>query len=76
MSDTLNDNNDISFIPEYIFVVPYRDREEHKHFFINYMKIIMEDYKNKYIIVFSHQNDDKPFNPSNIFLLFIFVRSN
>ena len=61
MTHTFIHTCDISFIPEYIFVVPYRDREEHKYFFINYMKTIMEDHKN-YIIVFCHQADDKPFN--------------
>jgi len=51
----------LDFIPEYIFIVPYRDREQHKHFFINYMKTILEDITN-YIILFCHQNDDKHFN--------------
>jgi hypothetical protein len=50
-----------SFAPDYIFIVPYRDREQHKYFFSNYMKIILQDVSN-YIIVYCHQNDDKPFN--------------
>ena len=48
---------------EYVFIVPYRDREQHKHFFDRHMKYILEDYDpSTYDIVFSHQNDTLPFN--------------
>ena len=48
---------------EYVFIVPYRDRESHKHFFERQMKYILEDYDpSTFDIVFSHQNNDLPFN--------------
>lgn len=50
-------------IPKYVFIVPYRNREEHKHFFLRYMKYILEDYpSDDYEIIFSHQCDNRPFN--------------
>ena len=46
-----------------VFVVPYRDRIEHKTFFDYYMKFIMEDYDPEhYIILYCHQCDKRPFN--------------
>lgn len=51
--------------PEVIFIVPYRDREPHKHFFSEYMnRVVMSDYvKNKdYAIYFVEQKDTRPFN--------------
>ena len=53
----------IHFIPGYIFIVPYRDREEHLHFFKNYMKILVEDlHHEQYKIIYVHQRDNLPFN--------------
>ena len=51
--------------PNIIFIVPYRDRVEHKHFFSEYMNnVVMADYvKNKdYTIYFVEQKDTRPFN--------------
>ena len=43
-------------IPKRIFIVPYRNRVQHKFFFCKYMSFILED-KNDYEIFFSHQCD-------------------
>ena len=50
--------------PKFVFVIPYRDREEHYIFFSRYIKYIMEDYvyNQDYVLCFVHQNDDRPFN--------------
>lgn len=48
-------------IPKRIFIVPYRNRVQHKFFFSKYMSFILED-KNDYEIFFSHQCDSRTFN--------------
>jgi len=50
-------------VPNIVFIVPYRDREQQLFFFRNYMKYILEDYNpDDYKIFFSHQTDKREFN--------------
>jgi hypothetical protein len=51
-------------IPKVIFIVPYRNRPQHKFFFSNYIKTIMEEsnLKDDYEVYFSHQCDARAFN--------------
>jgi len=48
-------------IPKRIFIVPYRNRVQHKFFFSKYMSYILED-KDDYEVYFSHQCDARTFN--------------
>jgi hypothetical protein len=50
-------------IPTKIFIVPYRNRIQHKFFFSKYMTFLLEDEEpESYEIYFSHQSDTRPFN--------------
>lgn len=50
-------------IPKLVFIIPYRNREEHKRIFLNHMKEILQEYReNEYEIIFSHQTDKREFN--------------
>jgi hypothetical protein len=50
-------------VPEIIFIVPYRDRENQKGLFIRQMAYLLEDIpSDKYKIYFSEQCDQRDFN--------------
>ena len=50
-------------VPKLIFIIPYRDREQQKHFFMRQMKYVLEDIKKEdYEIYFAHQCDNRDFN--------------
>ena len=50
-------------VPKIIFIIPYRDREQHKHFFMRQMSYVLEDMNKKdYEICFAHQCDNRDFN--------------
>ena len=50
-------------IPKLIFIVPYRDREQHQLFFNRQMDYVLEDIgKENYEIYFAHQCDKRDFN--------------
>jgi hypothetical protein len=51
----------ITKIPKRVFIVPYRNRVQHKFFFSKYMSFILEDCDD-YEIYFSHQCDARTFN--------------
>jgi len=57
----MTDISNVSNIPKRIFIVPYRNRVQHKFFFSKYMSFILED-KDDYEIFFSHQCDARTFN--------------
>ena len=48
-------------VPKRIFIVPYRNRIQHKFFFSKYMSFLLED-KDDYEIYYSHQCDARTFN--------------
>ena len=50
-----------TIVPKRVFIVPYRNRREHKFFFSKYMSFLLEDI-NDYEIYFSHQHDTRNFN--------------
>jgi hypothetical protein len=53
----------IPSIPKFVFIIPYRDRVEHKEFFTIYMKHVLEDIpKTDYEIYFVEQKNTFPFN--------------
>ncbi len=56
-----NEIKDPLVVPKRIFVVPYRNRIQHKFFFSKYMSFILED-KEDYEIFFAHQCDARTFN--------------
>ena len=65
--DLANANNsDIylnEIIPKIVFIVPYRNRENHQLFFSTHMKEILSDYHpGEYKIYYIHQCDDRSFN--------------
>ena len=53
--------SDKNKIPKRVFIVPYRNRVQHKFFFSKYMSFILEDCDD-YEIYFSHQCDARTFN--------------
>jgi hypothetical protein len=56
-----NEVVEVQKIPKRIFIVPYRNRVQHKFFFSKYMSFILED-DDDYEIYFSHQCDARTFN--------------
>ena len=54
----------MSTAPKIVFIVPYRNRPQHKFFFSNYLTSIMNesDLKDDYEVYFSHQCDARSFN--------------
>lgn len=59
-NQTTEMNNTLK-IPKRVFIVPYRNRIQHKFFFCKYMSFILED-ADDYEIFFSHQCDARTFN--------------
>jgi len=55
------DTKKVQFIPQKVFIVPYRNRPQHKFFFSKHMTFILED-DTDYEIFFSHQCDGRTFN--------------
>jgi hypothetical protein len=50
-------------IPKYIFIIPYRDREQQLKFFKKHMSFVLEDINpSDYKMFFIHQCDERSFN--------------
>lgn len=63
--------------PPLVFIIPYRDRAEHRSQFLEAVDIYFKQLKKEkdYIILFSHQFDERPFNRGAIKNLgFIYIK--
>jgi hypothetical protein len=51
-------------VPEFVFIVPYRDRLEHYNIFTQHMDMYLKKYylSSRYNIFFIHQKDERGFN--------------
>jgi hypothetical protein len=60
----INQKNETKGIPKIVFIIPYRNRIQHKFFFSTYLTSILSlsEYKDSYEIYFSHQCDKRSFN--------------
>lgn len=60
----ININSETTAIPKIVFIIPYRNRIQHKFFFSTYLTSILSlsEYKDSYEIYFSHQCDKRSFN--------------
>ena len=54
--------SDNSVYPKFVFIVPYRNRIQHKFYFSTYITAILKDTNVPYEIYFSHQCDARSFN--------------
>ena len=62
-----------NIIPKVVFIVPYRDREFHRNVFYTWTKELID--RNNYLVIFSHQNDQRLFNRGGIKNLgFIYIK--
>jgi hypothetical protein len=51
----------------HVFIVPYRNREQHRHFFQIYIKYLLEDWDpSTYLVLYAHQANDLPFNRGGV----------
>ena len=61
--DTIQSSANVPNVPKVVFIIPYRDRVQHKEFFTVYMKHVLEDIpKTDYEIYFVEQKNTLPFN--------------
>ena len=56
----MSDNTTV--YPKFVFIVPYRNRFQHKYYFSTYITAILKDVTDPYEIYFSHQCDARSFN--------------
>jgi hypothetical protein len=63
MGNNITDNivSNVDKIPKIVFIIPYRNRHQHKFFFSNYLTTIMNG-REDYEVYFSHQCDARSFN--------------
>jgi hypothetical protein len=55
--------DDLQTVPSIVFIVPYRDRQQHYSFFSKHMVSVLSDYhKHSYKIYYIHQTDRREFN--------------
>jgi len=58
----MSNSDNTKIYPKFVFVVPYRNRIQHKFYFSTYITAILKDITEPYEIYFSHQCDARSFN--------------